>query len=86
MARQMIVNNTPYALLSAVLLACACFFAVMLWQGESALMPYADQEAYTPSFSVRAQVVSVMRVIPLAGVSLRSPCEEPGAEVSDMAR
>ena len=25
MARQMIVNNTPYALLSAALLGCACF-------------------------------------------------------------
>lgn len=86
MAREMTVNNTPYTLLSAVLLACACFFAVMLWQGEIARMRYVEQDAYVPNFAVPAQGVSVMRVIPLAGVSLRSPCVEPGAEFAEMTR
>ena len=82
MARQMIVNNTPYALLSAALLGCACFFAVMLWQGGSWRMPRAGQDEYVPNFAVQAQVVHVVRVIPLAGRSLRSPCANPDAESS----
>ncbi|WP_298031704.1 hypothetical protein [uncultured Desulfovibrio sp.] len=46
------VSNTPYALLSAALLACACFFAAMLWQGETARMLRAVQDEYAPNFAV----------------------------------
>ncbi len=80
MAKQMIINNTPYALLSAALLGCACFFAAMLWQGGTTRLPRAGQDEYVPNFAVQAQVVREVRVIPLAGRSLRSPCANPDVE------
>ena len=59
-------NNAPYALLSATLLGCACFFAAMLWQGGNARTPRTNLTDYVPNFSVQADVVRVVRVVPLA--------------------
>ena len=65
------VKSVPYMALSAALLGCALFFAVTLWRGES--LGDSGELAYTPGFDVRADVVSAVRVVPLAGTTLRSP-------------
>ena len=65
------MNELQYMALSAALFGCALFFAVTLWRGES--MGESGQFAYTPGFDVRADVVSSVRVVPLAGAALRSP-------------
>ena len=65
------VKSVPYMALSAALLGCALFFAVTLWRGES--LGDSGKLAYTPGFDVRADFVSAVRVVPLAGTTLRSP-------------
>ena len=65
------VKSVPYMALSAALLGCALFFAITLWRGES--LGDSGKLAYTPGFDVRADVVSAVRVVPLAGAVLRSP-------------
>ena len=65
------VKSVPYMALSAALLGCALFFGVTLWRGES--MGESGRLAYTPGFDVRADVVTSVRVVPLAGTSMRSP-------------
>lgn len=79
-------NNAPYALLSAALLGCACFFAAMLWQGGNARTPRANLADYVPNFAVQADVVRVVRVVPLAGRSLRSPCADADAQAAEAAQ
>ena len=79
-------NNAPYALLSAALRGCACFFAAMLWQGGNALTPRPNLADYVPNFAVQADVVRVVRVVPLAGRSLRSPCADTDAQAAEAAR
>ena len=65
------VKSVPYMALSAALLGCALFFGVTLWRGES--MGESGRLAYAPGFDVRADVVTSVRVVPLAGTSMRSP-------------
>ncbi len=80
-------HTAPYALLSTVLLGSAFFFAFLLWQGGTARDPYRGLSEYAPGFAVEADVVRVVRVVPLAGASLRSPIVRAGREyVAGMAQ
>lgn len=65
------VGSFPYMALSAALVGCALFFAVSLWRGEA--RSGRGDAVYAPGFDVRADVVSTVRVVPLAGATLRSP-------------
>jgi len=65
------VTSVPYVALSAALVGCALFFAVSLWRGEA--RSKSGDAAYVPGFDVQADVVRTVRVVPLAGTSLRSP-------------
>lgn len=65
------VASVPYMALSAALVGCALFFAVSLWRGEA--RSNSADGVYVPGFDVRADVVRTVRVVPLAGASLRSP-------------
>lgn len=71
MSRQNHTKSVPYMALSAALLGCALFFGITLWRGVS--LGESGELAYTPGFDVRADVVSTVRVVPLAGTTLRSP-------------
>ncbi len=71
MVRQNHVRSVPYMALSAALVGCALFFAVTLWRGES--IGESGKLLYVPGFDVRADVVNSVRVVPLAGATLRSP-------------
>lgn len=73
MTRHLHISTLPYTLLSVVFLGCALFFGFMLWRDAPAPQPRQSLISYTPGFAVRADVVHVMRVVPLAGTSLRSP-------------
>lgn len=66
-------HKVPYALLSMALLGSALFFTFLLWQGGTAQDPRRGLSEYAPGFAVEADVVRVVRVVPLAGASLRSP-------------
>lgn len=73
MTRHFHISTLPYTLLSVAFLGCVLFFCFMLWRGAPAPQPRQSLISYTPGFAVRADVVHVMRVVPLAGTSLRSP-------------
>lgn len=73
MTRHLDNSVLPYTLLSAAFLGCAIFFGFMLWRDAPAPQPRQSLISYTPGFAVQADVVHVMRVVPLAGTSLRSP-------------
>ncbi|ATD81646.1 MULTISPECIES: hypothetical protein [Desulfovibrio] len=62
----------PYIMLSTALAGCALFFGLLLWQGGHDPVRQ-DSLAYAPGFAVQADVVEVVRVVPLAGAKLRSP-------------
>ena len=64
-------RSVPYMALSAALVGCALFFALTLFRGES--MGESGKFLYAPGFDVRADVVNSVRVVPLAGTTLRSP-------------
>lgn len=65
-------HGIPYIMLSTALVGCALLFALLLWQGgrESSRK---ELLTYAPGFAVQADVVDVVRVVPLAGAKLRSP-------------
>ena len=65
-------DGIPYIMLSTALAGCALFFALLLWQGGRG-SSHQDSMIYAPGFAVQADVVEVVRVVPLAGAKLRSP-------------
>lgn len=71
MIRKNHTGSFPYMALSAALMGCALFFGVTLWRGES--KGESPDLACVPGFSVQADVVRAVRVVPLAGSELRSP-------------
>ena len=79
-------NNAPYALLSAALLGGAGSCPAQLWQGGNALTPRPNLADYVPNFAVQAAVGRAVRVVPLAGRSLRSPCADTDAQAAEAAR
>lgn len=64
--------RVPYVVLSTALVGCGLFFGVLLWQEDQG-QKSRDGLLYAPGFAVKAEVVDVMRVVPLAGARLRSP-------------
>lgn len=64
----------PYIVLHAALLLCAAFFAFTLWHGAITVRTNGDFCLYPPNFTVEADTVHVVRIVPLAGQMLRSPC------------
>lgn len=73
-------RKAPYALLGTALLGSAFFFAFLLWQGSTAQVPRRALSDYAPGFAVQADVVRAVRVVPLAGASLRSPIVSAGKD------
>lgn len=73
-------HKTPYTLLGMALLGSACFFAFLLWQGSTARDARRGLSDYAPGFAVEADVVRAVRVVPLAGASLRSPIVSAGKD------
>jgi hypothetical protein len=71
MTRQNQSKAFPYMALSAALVGCALFFGVTLWRGES--KGECSGPDYVPGFSVQADFVRAVRVVPLAGTAMRSP-------------
>lgn len=65
-------TGIPYIMLSTALAGSALLFGLLLWQGGHD-SSRRDSLAYTPGFAVQADVVEVVRVVPLAGAKLRSP-------------
>lgn len=66
-------HKAPYTLVSAGLLGSAFFFAFLLWQGGAVQGPRHGLGDYAPGLRCAADVVRAVRVVPLAGASLRSP-------------
>lgn len=66
------IAGISYVMLSTALAGSALLFALLLWQGGHD-SSRRDSLAYAPGFAVQADVVEVVRVVPLAGAMLRSP-------------
>lgn len=71
--------KVPYVVLSTALVGCGLFFGVLLWQQDQG-QNSRDGLLYAPGFAVKAEVVDVMRVVPLAGARLRSPSVNTNTE------
>lgn len=79
-------RKAPYTLLGAALLGSALFFVFLLWQGGAAQDPRRGLSDYVPGFAVEADVVRAVRVVPLAGPSLRSPIVSAGEDYAAQIR
>lgn len=73
MASYFRITNLPYALVSGGLVACALGFGALIFSSGPLYAERAGMGMYPPSFSVQADVVRSVQVIPLAGAALRSP-------------
>ncbi|MDD4701638.1 MAG: hypothetical protein PHI96_05400 [Desulfovibrio sp.] len=71
--------RVPYVMLSTALVGCGLFFGMLLWQADQD-QNSRDGLLYAPGFAVKAEVVDVVRIVPLAGAMLRSPIVNTNTE------
>lgn len=72
------ISAFPYHALCVALLAGALLFAISLVRGQLTAGGSAEDGVYAPGFTVRADAVRAVRIVPLAGPALRNPSVRAG--------